>query len=193
MKIAYADPPYIGCAHLYRGRPDYAGEVNHMALIARLEREYDGWILHAAATPRSFAVLAPLVEPTGARWMAWVKGFAAFKRNVPVAYAWEPVIVKAARKPVVSKRLVLRDWIQESITLRRGLTGTKPEAVCHWCFEMVAARPEDTLDDLFPGTGAVSAAWRTWQRKFTLPGDPMSALPPLDSDRRGRSLPRDPS
>ncbi|WP_248431528.1 hypothetical protein, partial [Escherichia coli] len=78
-----------------------------------------------AATPRSFAVLAPLVEPTGARWMAWVKGFAAFRRNVPVAWAWEPVIVKPARKPVVSKRLVLRDWIQESITLRRGLTGTK--------------------------------------------------------------------
>jgi hypothetical protein len=35
---------------------------------------------------------------------------------------WESVIVKAARKPVVSKRLVMRDWILESITLRRGLT-----------------------------------------------------------------------
>ena len=59
MKIAYADPPYIGCAHLYRGHPDYAGEVDHVALIARLERDYDGWILHAASTPRSIAVLAP--------------------------------------------------------------------------------------------------------------------------------------
>ena len=28
---------------------------------------------------------------------AWVKGFAAFKRNVSVAYAREPVIVKPAR------------------------------------------------------------------------------------------------
>lgn len=118
-----------------------------MRLIERLDRNYDGWILHAAATPRSIATLAPLVERTGARWMAWVKGFAAFKRNIPVAFAWEPVIVKAARKPVVSKRLVMRDWIQESITLRRGLTGAKPEAVCHWAFEMVAARPDDTLDD----------------------------------------------
>ncbi|RDD70319.1 hypothetical protein [Paracoccus versutus] len=190
MRIAYADPPYIGCAHLYRDRPDYAGEVDHAALIARLQRDYDGWILHAAATPRSLAVLAPLVGPTGARWMAWVKGFAAFKRNVPVAWAWEPVIVKPARKPVVSKRLVLRDWIQESITLRRGLTGTKPEAVCHWAFEMVAARPEDALDDLFPGTGAVTAAWHSWQRKFTLPDDPMPDWALLDSTRRGRALPR---
>ena len=177
MKIAYADPPYIGCAHLYRGHPDYAGEVDHAALIERLEHDYDGWILHAAATPESVAVLAPFVRETGARWVAWVKGFAAFKRNVPVAWAWEPVIVKPTRKPVVSKRLVLRDWIECPITLRRGLTGAKPEAVCHWCFETVAARPDDTLDDLFPGTGAVAEAWRTWRLKFALPNDP-GAVPP---------------
>lgn len=135
MKIAYADPPYIGCAHLYKDHPDFAGEVDHAALLDRLESEFDGWVLHASATPTSMAILAPLVETSeGARWMSWVKGFAAFKRNVSVAYAWEPVIVKPARKPVVSKRLVMRDWIQESITLRKGLTGAKPEAVCHWGF-----------------------------------------------------------
>jgi hypothetical protein len=169
LKIAYADPPYIGCAHLYKDHPDFAGEVDHAALIERLESEFDGWVLHASATPTSMAALAPLVSRTNARWMSWVKGFAAFKRNVSVAYAWEPVIVKPARKPVVSKRLVMRDWIQESITLKRGLTGAKPEAVCHWAFEMVGARPEDDLYDLFYGTGAVSKAWRTWQGKFVLP------------------------
>lgn len=169
MKIAYADPPYINCAHLYRGHPDYAWEVDHRALVRRLESDYDGWILHASATPESIAVLAPLIEKTGARWMSWVKGFAAFKRNVPVAYAWEPVIIKPARKPVVSKRQVMRDWIQESITLRRGLVGAKPQAVCHWAFEMAGARPDDDLIDLFPGTGAVMEAWRTWRLKFALP------------------------
>lgn len=169
MKICYADPPYIGCAHLYKNHPDFGGEVDHAALVERLMSEYDGWVLHASATPTSIATLAPLVEKTGARWMTWVKGFAAFKRNVPVAYAWEPVIVKPARKPVVSKRLVMRDWIQESITLKRGLTGAKPEAVCHWAFEVVAAHPDDELHDIFPGTGAVTEAWRTWRGKFTLP------------------------
>jgi hypothetical protein len=170
MKIGYADPPYINCAHLYNDHPDFGGEVDHAALIARLESEFDGWVLHAAATPQSMAVLAPLVASIeGARWMSWVKGFAAFKKNVSVAYAWEPVIVKAARKPVVSKRLVMRDWVQESITLKRGLTGAKPEAVCHWAFEMVGARPDDELCDLFPGSGAVTRAWKTWQGKFALP------------------------
>jgi len=169
VRIGYADPPYIGCAHLYKDHPDYGGEVDHVRLIEKLQSEYDGWLLHASATPTSIAVLAPLVEKTGARYCSWVKGFAAFKRNVPVAYAWEPVIIKAARKPVVSKRQVNRDWIQESITMKRGLTGAKPEAVCHWGFELLGARPEDELHDLFPGTGAVTKAWKSWQGKFTLP------------------------
>ena len=134
-------------------------------------REAAQGALIASATAQSMAVLAPLVEKTGARWMAWVKGFAAFKRNVSVAYAWEPVIVKAARKPVVSKRLVMRDWIQESITMKKGLTGVKPEAVCHWAFEMAGAHPDDGLIDLFPGTGAVTKAWGTWCGKFILPGN----------------------
>lgn len=169
MRIAYADPPYIGCAHLYRDHPDYAGEIDHAALIAWIDSAFDGWVLYAAATAGSIATLAPLVRHSGARWMAWVKGFAAFKKNVSPAYAWEPVIVKAARKPVVSKRLVMRDWVQESITLRRGLIGAKPEAVCHWAFEMVGARPDDELVDLFPGTGAVARAWTTWRGNFVLP------------------------
>lgn len=171
MRLGYADPPYPGCAYLYKDHPDFAGEVDFADLVARLEAEYAGWVLHTSATPESMALIAPLVKGTGARWMSWVKPFAAFKRNVSVAYAWEPVIVKAARKPVVSKRLVNRDWIAESITMKRGLTGAKPEAVCHWAFEMLGARPDDELVDLFPGTGAVTAAWRTWQGKFALPGD----------------------
>lgn len=181
-RIGYADPPYIGCAHLYKDHPDYAGEVDHIALVERLNSDFDGWVLHASATAASMAVLAPLAEKSGARWMTWVKGFAAFKRNVSVAYAWEPVLVKAARKPVVSKRLVMRDWVECPITLRRGLTGAKPEKVCHWAFEMVGARPEDDLVDMFPGTGAVTEAWRTWGLLFALPG---SSTPPRSIEGEG--------
>lgn len=170
MRIAYADPPYIGCAHLYEGHPDFAGEVDHAELLQRLERDYDGWLLHLSATKVSIATIAPLL-PEEARWCSWVKGFAAFKRNVSVAYAWEPVIVRPCRKPVVSKRLVMRDWIECPITLKRGLTGAKPEKVCHWGFELLGARPDDELIDLFPGSGAVTEAWRTWRGLFTLPQD----------------------
>jgi hypothetical protein len=85
------------------------------------------------------------------------------------------VIIKAARKPVVSKRLVMRDWIECPITLKRGLTGAKPEAVCHWAFELAGARPDDEMTDLYPGTGAVTKAWATWRGKFTLPSADLRA------------------
>lgn len=173
MKLGYADPPYLGCGKLYaKHHPaalDWDAPETHVKLVERLQDEFGGWVLHASATPESIALYAPLALKTGAPWCSWVKGFAAFKRNVPVAYAWEPVLIKPLRKPVVSKRLIMRDWIQESVTLKRGLTGAKPEAVVHWALELAAVRPDDYLCDLFPGTGAVEKAWRTWQGKFTLP------------------------
>jgi len=160
MKIAYADPPYPGCAKLYKHHPDYAGEVDHAALVKRLLSDFDGFVLHTAST--TLHQVLPLVPPD-TRVMAWVKPFAAFKRNVPVAYAWEPVLVRPCRKQVVSGRIVMRDWVSESITMKKGLTGAKPRAVCEWAFEMVGAVPEDDLSDLFPGTGAVWAAWCDWR------------------------------
>lgn len=164
MKIGYADPPYPGQAQRHYGdQPDYVGEVDHGELLKRLDADYDGWLLHTSsvALPEILRLAAD-ENVTGFRIMAWVKPFAAFKRNVSVAYAWEPVLVKAVRKPVVSKRIVMRDWVSESITLRRGLTGAKPEAVCRWAFEMLGAEPGDDLDDMFPGTGAVFRAWEKW-------------------------------
>ena len=173
MKLGYADPPYFGCGKLYAEHHpdalDWDDPGTHGQMVTRLQDEFDGWVIHTSATPEAIALYGWLTEKTGARWCSWVKQFAAFKRNVPVAYAWEPVLIKPARKPVVSKRMVMRDWIMCPITMKKGLTGAKPEAVCHWAFELAAARPDDELSDLYPGTGAVTEAWRTWRGKFTLP------------------------
>lgn len=167
-RIGYADPPYPGCAHRYRGHPDYGGEVDHGELVTRLENEYDGWILHTSSVALS-NVLSFLEDPhVCIRVMAWVKPFAAFKRNVSVAYAWEPVLVKAARKPVVKPGMTYRDWFAASIELRRGLVGAKPEAVGRWLFEVAGCEPQDELDDLYPGTGAVSRAWDAWRSQLRL-------------------------
>ncbi len=156
MRVAYADPPYPGYAHYYPEKR----EVNHVDLLERLQT-YDGWLLHTSA-PALRAIL-PLC-PRDVRLMAWIKPFAAFKRNVPVAFAWEPVIVKACRKPIVRGRIVMRDWIAASSTLKKGLVGAKPLDVCLWAFEVLGMEPDDELDDLYPGTGAVTAAWAAWQR-----------------------------
>ena len=166
MRIAYADPPYPGqSAKHYADHPDYAGEVDHGELATALLM-YDGWILHTASTTL-YEVEQHLraAGHDGYRLMAWVKPFAAFKRNVSIAYAWEPVLVKAARKPVVRKEteIIYRDWLAESITLKRGLTGAKPEKVVHWLLEAVGADPEDYIYDMYPGSGAVSRAADTWR------------------------------
>lgn len=166
MTFAYADPPYPGQSLKHYGdHPDYAGEVDHAELIERMDRDYDGWLLHTSSV--ALCDVLPLCPP-GVRVMAWVKPFCAFKRNVSVAYAWEPVIVKAIRKPVVTGRVVMRDYIAENITMKRGLTGAKPEAVCRWCFEVAGLEPTDELHDLFPGSGAVTAAWEAWRNELRL-------------------------
>lgn len=168
MRVCYADPPYPGCAHLYKDHPDYDGEVDH-AQLARDLATYDGFVLHTSS-PALYDV-ETYVRNAGVteyRVMPWTKTFAAFKANVPVAYAWEPCIVKACRKPVVSERLTLRDWISEPITMKRGLTGAKPERVCRWLFEVMGMEPGDELVDLFPGTGAVTDAWNGWSSELRL-------------------------
>jgi hypothetical protein len=49
MRIGYADPPYPGQSKKHYGdHPDYDGEVDHGALLARLSA-YDGWVLHTSS------------------------------------------------------------------------------------------------------------------------------------------------
>ena len=167
MRFAYADPPYPGNIKRYDDY-EYVAEVNHWELLHRLSTEYDGWLLHTGSVNLTYVLgICSELDITDFRIMAWVKPFAAFKRNVPVAYAWEPVLVKEIRKPVVTRRvegLVSRDWFPHNITLKTGMVGVKPEKVCWWLFEVSGLEPKDQFDDLFPGTGAVMNAWDTWSQ-----------------------------
>lgn len=97
-----------------------------------------------------------------------MKSFAVYKPNVNPAYAWEPVIYRGGRKRKRSEPTV-RDWVCCPVTLRRGLTGAKPEGFCFWLFELLNLRPGDIFDDRYPGTGAVSAAWLKYQNQLWSP------------------------
>lgn len=157
MKFAVADPPYPGqSAKHYREHPDYAGEVDHAELVTRLMDDYsDGWALCTSSVALSHVL--PLCPPE-IRVAAWVKPFCSFKPNVNPAYAWEPVLFYGGRKRG-RNLLTVRDWHSESITLKRGLTGVKPESFCFWLFDFLGMQPGDEMHDLFPGTGAISKAW----------------------------------
>jgi hypothetical protein len=154
LSFAYADPPYLGCSHLYPEHPDAArwddpGE--HGMLMAELDANYDGWAL-SLSVPSLTSLLA--VAPPGVRIAAWVKPFAAYKRNVRVAYTWEPVIWKRTA-PRRDGDPVGRDHLSCNITMRRGLTGAKPEAFCRWVLMLLGWQEGDSMFDVFPGTGVM--------------------------------------
>lgn len=152
MRIAYADPPYIGQAKRHYGPK--AEEVNH-ALLAEHLREYDGWAL-SLSSPSLYDIL-PLF-PERPRIAAWVKPFASFKPGVNPAYCWEPVLFSPARKN--NKDIpTVRDYVSANITLMRGTHGAKPATFCSWLFQLLGAEPTDYFTDMFPGSGAVMREW----------------------------------
>jgi hypothetical protein len=156
--FAIADPPYPGqAAKHYKNHADYGGEVDHEELIGYLV-QYDGWAL-STSSPALRDVLQ--MCPAGVRVGAWVKPFASFKPGVNPAYAWEPVVFSGGRKRERSEPTV-RDWHSESITLKKGLAGVKPEGFCFWMFDLLGMEPGDVLRDMFPGSGAISQAWEKY-------------------------------
>lgn len=186
MKVAYLDPPYLGqCGQYGHVHIEPYGcwddPETHRHLIDRTAWQYvDGWALSASVP--SLQTLLPMC-PDDVRIAAWVKSFSAFKKGVRPAYAWEPVIFMGGRNPSNGhphlppekggKQNTPKDFhITETdgwevivcpITLRKGLTGAKPEAFCEWVLDLLNVQPGDEVVDLFPGTGVMGrvAAART--------------------------------
>jgi hypothetical protein len=161
VRFAYADPPYLGLCRLYDHFHGDDGRCwddpeTHRLLIERLCAEYqDGWAM-SLHSPSLRTILA--MCPADVRVSPWVKPFCSFKPGVNPAYAWEPVIWRGGRKRDRTEPTV-QDFLICNITLRRGFTGAKPDPFALWLLDLLGARPEDDIIDLFPGSGAVSRAW----------------------------------
>jgi hypothetical protein len=108
------------------------------------------------------AVLA--LCPDGVRVAAWHCGERPTPSRWPL-HAWEPVIYQGGRQLITSgQRRVdsLVCGIGPLDILPGPVIGARPAAVCRWIFTLLGAAPGDTLDDLFPGSGAVSQAWAAY-------------------------------
>lgn len=89
-RLAYADPPYPGLSKRYYGdHRDYAGEVDHVELVAHLET-FDAWALSTSA--RALQHVLGLC-PSTVRVAAWVRGERPNQAAVVPQNAWEPVIL----------------------------------------------------------------------------------------------------
>lgn len=177
MKFAYADPPYLGRGEYYRAHHPDAMAWNkpskHRELIERLQAEYqDGWVM--SLSERNLRVILPMC-PREARVAAWITDRPRYAgKAVPVRRHFEPVIFLGGRPYsdtgnrtadfVITKQEPLPAgqpryaMVKEDIRAGKIFVGRKPAAFCHWVLDLLGAVSSDTIDDLFPGTGAFSAA-----------------------------------
>lgn len=175
MRFAYADPPYLGCCGLYdhHHQPPYGcwdQPSTHLHLIEYLTDSFpDGWALSLSSP--SLRTILPMC-PGDVRVASWVKSFCAFKKGVRPCYSWEPIIFRGGRNPSNGykhappekggKQNTPKDFIEvefdaikEPITLKKGLTGAKPEKVCRWVLDLLNVQQGDAVFDVFPGTGVM--------------------------------------
>lgn len=167
MRLAFADPPYLGCCSLYGHEHNDDGPMpwdgrcwddmtTHYHLVDYLT-SFDGWA-YCLSTPSLLRFLA--ATPTlgawlndGARVAAWVKPFASYKPDVRLAYSWEPVLFKEARSTRADAGPLGRDHLSQRITLKKGLVGAKPPEFCAWVLDLMGYVEGDEVVDVFPGTG----------------------------------------
>lgn len=152
MNFAYADPPYKGL-----------GKALYGHLITKLQNEFkDGWAL--SALPRDIPWISTLAPE--ARICAWV-------RTDPPPWdwpirSWEPLFVAGGRKHHGLRprdALVARGNSGEWAPGNR-FRGSKPAAFNRWVLDLLGYTDDDTITDLFPGTGGLTH--ETSQRRLHL-------------------------
>lgn len=173
MRLAIADPPYLGRANRWYGTgrgssggrhvADHHPEAHlwdhaetHRDLVRRLQDEFDGWAI--ASAPDSLGVYLSVVGIAGCRVMVW------HRRNAPpsgsrLASMWEPVIVcLPPGRSAIGSGLYVSD-VLDAPAPRHNFAGSKPAAWTRWVLDALGYRPgEDELFDIFNGSGAVAAA-----------------------------------
>lgn len=177
MKFAIADPPYLGRAERWYGAAgrghfkdegtradvhDDASEwddpARHALLVGELILGYDGWAIAMTSALASIRVYAEAAPP-GAFFGSWARTN-AMPDGSRITKAWEPVLFYVP--PTLRGRDAAphaSDVLVEGVNVKAGFLGHKPAKWTRWVLGVLGYDPgRDELHDLFPGSGAVSAA-----------------------------------
>lgn len=176
MRLAIADPPYLGRANRWYGtgrgsgyvitnggrpgrKPDFHPDAadwdkpeKHVELMATLSRDYDGWAL--AGTPSSAAHLLRF-SPFGTRVGVWVRPN-AMPAGARVINTYETVLFYT---PDERRRRIKGSSVRDALVASQrpsGFLGSKPVEWTNWVLSLLGHNPaDDEVIDLFPGSGAV--------------------------------------
>ena len=167
MRIAYADPPYLGMGKkmygkLHKDAAIWDDPQSHTDLMKKCDDEYDSWALSLTST--SLSILLP-TAPSGVRVAAWVKPFAAWRPNHRVQYTWEPIIFKTSRPKGGKGIPSVRDFVSCNIAMKKGLQGAKPDGFNDYIIDLLGYEDGDEFVDLFPGTGGMQEALDRFSKK----------------------------
>ena len=185
MRLAIADPPYLGRAAVWYGEKmaksqlgkNHGGTANiegprpadhhpdahlwddpakHRELVNKLIAEYDGWaIAMAHDNLRAYYGFIPASVPI--RVGIWTKP-QTMPGGARVLNVWEPVMVRIpeGRRASTGATIFPRDSVTIS-RLNNGFAGAKPPQWTRWVLDMMGYDPDaDEVDDLFGGSGAVA-------------------------------------
>lgn len=181
MRLAIADPPYLGRAALWyggkgRGKQGTGGRAagrgqldaefhpdahlwddpdQHIDLMARMESDFDGWAM--AASGKSLGALYPCIDQLGAKVAIW-HVTNAIPDGARVRNVWEAVVYRVpTTRRAVGTGYRVPDLMSAPHPMS-GFVGSKPPEWTRWVLDLLGFQPGDEVDDLFPGSGAVSAA-----------------------------------
>lgn len=180
MRLAIADPPYLGRAEMFYGERDvsnmrFRGTINqmykadrhpdavewdkperHYQLVQQLVEQYDGWVI--AMVPDNLRTYLQWV-PTETIIAVWHDP-AVMPTGRHPRRKWEPVLVY---RPLGRRRtLDVPQPVGDVLTAPHtgaGFAGAKPVAWTRWALDMLGYdSTTDEVTDMFPGSGAVTAA-----------------------------------
>ena len=130
--------------------------ARHALLLEELMDTYDGWAI--ATSLDGLDCYRPL--PPGARTMIWRK-LTSTRGGGRIMNTLEAVIVftPPPRRSRIDGLGQIADFLQAEPPAKSGFPGAKPPAWTRWVLDALGYDAEaDTVDDLFPGSGAVTRA-----------------------------------
>lgn len=128
--------------------------ARHRALLEDLLEQYDGWAI--ATTLDGLDCYRPM--PPGARTLIWrkltsMRGGHRIETTLEAVIVWTPV----GRRSRTGLLAQVPDFLQAEPS-SAGFAGAKPPRWTRWILDALGYdQDEDTVADLFPGSGAVSA------------------------------------